>query len=134
VTFSYRQVVSVYTKTGGSYVVTRDNFGVEIAQIAAVALMLDYIVTVAVQTSAGTAALISAFPVLGKFNLLITLAVIALLFYGNLRGVKEAGKLFAAPAYLFIFSVGFIILRGTFEFLKGSLREVTLNSGTINHC
>ena len=132
VTFSYRQVVMVYTKTGGSYVVTRDNFGVEVAQIAAVALMLDYIVTVAVQTSAGTAALISAFPTLGRFNLVITLSVIALLFYGNLRGVKEAGKLFAAPAYLFIFSVGFIILKGIFEFLSGGLKEVTLSDGTIS--
>lgn len=131
VTFSYRQVVSVYTKTGGSYVVTRDNFGVEVAQVAAVALMLDYIVTVAVQTSAGTAALISAFPSLGNFNLLITLFVIGVLFYGNLRGVKEAGKLFAAPAYLFIGSVGFVIIKGIFQYFEGNLHKVVLGPGTI---
>ena len=63
VTLSYREVVMVYTRAGGSYVVARDNFGVKVAQVAAVALIIDYIVTVAVQTAAGTDALTSAFPV-----------------------------------------------------------------------
>lgn len=131
VTISYRQVVTTYTKTGGSYVVARDNFGPKIAQIAAVALMLDYIVTVAVQTSAGTAALVSAFPNLASSSLLITLGVIALLFYGNLRGVKEAGRLFAAPTYLFIFSVFFIILKGLFDYVTGNLHRAVLGTGTV---
>ncbi len=65
VTFSYREVVMVYTKAGGSYVVARDNFGVRVAQIAAVALLIDYTVTVAVQVAAGTDALASAVPALG---------------------------------------------------------------------
>ena len=64
VTLSYREVVMVYTKAGGSYVVARDNFGVKVAQIAAVALLIDYTVTVAVQTAAGTDALTSAVPAL----------------------------------------------------------------------
>ena len=88
VTLSYRQVVMVYTRAGGSYVVARENFGSGVAQIAAVALMLDYIVTVAVQAAAGTAALVSAAPALSPWNLEITVAVVAVLFYGNLRGLR----------------------------------------------
>jgi amino acid transporter len=65
VTLSYREVVQVYTKAGGSYVVARDNFGPRVAQIAAVALLIDYVVTVAVQTAAGTIAVVSAIPALG---------------------------------------------------------------------
>ena len=75
VTLSYREVVMAYTRTGGSYVVARDNFGPVVAQVAAVALMLDYIVTVAVQTAAGTSALTSAFPSLASYSLAITLGV-----------------------------------------------------------
>src|SRR5438132_4776218 len=75
VTLSYFQVIGVYTRIGGSYVVARDNFGPRIAQIAAVALLIDYVVTVAVQTSAGTAALSSAFPELGRFTVAITVGV-----------------------------------------------------------
>jgi len=131
VTLSYREVVMVYTKTGGSYVVARDNFGVVIAQIAAVALMLDYIVTVAVQTAAGTSALTSAFPSLASYSLAITLGVIGLLFYGNLKGVKEAGRLFAAPTYLFVLSVGAIIVVGIWRELHHTLHHAVINSGNV---
>ena len=93
VTLSYREVVMVYTRAGGSYVVARDNFGVKVAQVAAVALIIDYIVTVAVQTAAGTDALTSAFPLLTRWGLEITVAVVALLAYGNLRGsARRAGR------------------------------------------
>ncbi|GBL28187.1 uncharacterized amino acid permease YdaO [Actinomycetota bacterium] len=70
ITLSYRNVINVYTKTGGAYIVSRDNFGPVVAQIAAVALMLDYIVTVAIQSAAGVAAIISTFPhcIHGKFR------------------------------------------------------------------
>ena len=67
VVLSYREVVTVYTRAGGSYVVARENFGPRVAQIAAVALMIDYTVTVAVQTAAGAAAILSAFPALGRW-------------------------------------------------------------------
>ena len=97
VTLSYREVVMVYTKAGGSYVVARDNFGVRVAQIAAVALLIDYTVTVAVQTAAGTNALTSAVPSLVHYQLPITVAVVLLLLYGNLRGLREAGSVFAVP-------------------------------------
>ena len=90
VTMSYRDVVRIYTKAGGSYVVAREMFGPTVAQVAAVALMLDYIVTVAVQAAAGTLAVTSAAPSLAPWNLQITIAVVLLLFYGNLRGLREA--------------------------------------------
>ncbi len=130
VTTSYRQVVMAYTKTGGSYIVARDNFGPEVAQIAAVALMIDYIVTVAIQTAAGTAALISAFQGLAPYNLAITLGVIGILFYGNLRGVKEAGRVFAAPTYLFVASVGIVIILGIIMEFQGKLHHVAAQAGT----
>ena len=135
VTLSYREVVMVYTKTGGSYVVARDNFGPVVAQIAAVALMLDYIVTVAVQTAAGTSALASAFPALSATSTqeLITLGVIAILFYGNLKGVKEAGRLFAAPTYLFVVAVLAIIVVGIWRELHHNLHHVAISSGNVGY-
>ncbi|MBO0838892.1 MAG: APC family permease, partial [Actinobacteria bacterium] len=106
VVLSYREVVMVYTNVGGSYVVARENFGPRVAQIAAVALLVDYVVTVAVQTAAGTAAVASAFPqfpVLSKPTTLtlISIGVVLLMLYGNLRGIREAGMAFAVPTYLF---------------------------------
>ena len=102
ITLSYRHVIQVYTKTGGAYIVSRDNFGPVVAQIAAVALMLDYIVTLAIQSAAGVAAIISTFPSLEPYKMPMIFSVIVLLTYGNLRGVKEAGKAFAFPTYFFV--------------------------------
>ena len=124
-TISYRQVVSVYTKAGGSYVVARENFGPRVAQIAAVALMIDYVVTVAVQTAAGTVAVVSAIPVLGHGHTPteISVGVILLLCWGNLRGIKEAGKAFAIPTYLFAFIAGTMIVVGILRELMGNLPQ-----------
>jgi amino acid transporter len=116
---SYRQVVSVYTRAGGSYVVARENFGPRVAQIAAAALLIDYVVTVAVQTSAGTVAVVSAVPALGPYSLEITLGVVGALCVLNLRGLREAGARFAFPTYLFSFLVGLVIVVGV-------LKEVTV--------
>ena len=124
VVLSYREVVMVYIRPGGSYVVARENFGPRIAQVAAVALLIDYIVTVAVQTAAGTAAVVSAFPVLGRYSLVITIGVILLLSFGNLRGLKEAGRAFAVPTYLFVGSVLLMILIGLIREITGSLHQV----------
>jgi len=121
VTLSYREVVMVYTKAGGSYVVGRDNFGPRIAQIAAVALIIDYIVTVAVQTSAGTDALTSALPRLRYYTVPITVGVVILLTYGNLRGIREAGRTFALPTYLFIASIGSLVVIGLTRAVLGQL-------------
>jgi amino acid transporter len=120
VVLSYREVVTVYTRAGGSYVVARENFGPRIAQVAAVALLIDYVVTVAVQVAGGTAAVVSAFPVLGPYTKPISVGVVLIMCYGNLRGIREAGKAFALPTYLF---TGVAILM----IVVGLLREVTGN-------
>jgi amino acid transporter len=84
VVLSYREVVSVYTRAGGSYVVARENFGPRVAQVAAVALLIDYTVTVAVQTAAGSAAIVSAFPQMANIpvighHILPVISVVAVL-------------------------------------------------------
>ncbi len=135
-TVCYRQVVSVYTRAGGSYVVAKENFGPRIAQIAAVALLIDYVVTVAVQTAAGTVAVVSAVPALGHYSLEITVAVIVLLSWGNLRGIKEAGKAFALPTYLFAAVAGAMIIVGIARKLIGNLPQIDphqLDDVTIGH-
>ena len=118
---SYRQVVMVYTKAGGSYVVARDNFGPRIAQIAAAALLIDYIVTVAVQCSAGTVAVVSAIPELGPYSNEITIGVVLILAYLNLRGLREAGKPFAMPAFFFVALVLLMIVVGVIKAITGDL-------------
>jgi amino acid transporter len=109
---SYCQVVMVYTKAGGSYIVARDNFGPKVAQVAAAALLIDYIVTVAVQSAAGTVAVASAVPSLGPYSLEITVGVVLLICYANLRGLKEAGRPFAIATYGFVVMVGLMIIVG----------------------
>ena len=123
-TLSYRQVVMVYTRAGGSYVVARENFGPKVAQIAAVALLIDYVVTVAVQAAAGTVAVASAIPALGPYTMEITIGVVILLAYGNLRGIKEAGRVFAFPTYFFALSMAAVIVVGIIKALLGSLPQI----------
>lgn len=127
ITLSYTNVIDVYTKTGGAYIVSRDNFGPTTSIIAAVALMLDYIVTLAVQASAGVLAIISTFPNLETYKVEMVLFVIAFLTYGNLRGVKEAGKAFAAPTYLFIVGMYVVFIVGIYKVFNGSLEQLSTN-------
>src|ERR1700748_1077085 len=89
---SYRQVVMTYTRAGGSYVVARESFGPRVAQIAAAALLIDYVVTVAIQCAAGTVAVVSAVPALGPHTLEITPASVLVFCFANLRGLREAGR------------------------------------------
>jgi amino acid transporter len=121
VVLSYREVVMVYIRPGGSYVVARENFGPRVAQIAAVALLIDYVVTVAVQITAGTAAVVSAVPALGPYTEPIIIGVILLMCYGNLRGIKEAGRIFALPTFLFSAAVILMIVVGLVREVLGDL-------------
>jgi amino acid transporter len=138
VVLSYREVVTVYTRAGGSYVVARENFGPRVAQVAAVALLIDYVVTVAVQTAAGSAAIVSAFPQLGTLGglspatvlLIISVLAVLVMCYGNLRGVREAGKAFALPTYLFSGSVGLMIVVGLVREVFGDIGHVRVYQGT----
>jgi amino acid transporter len=121
ITLSYRNVIDVYTKTGGAYIVSRDNFGPVVAQVAAVALMLDYIVTLAIQAAAGVAAIISTFPAAEPYKMHMIFTVIVLLTYGNLRGVKEAGKAFAFPTYFFVGCMFIVFGMGLWRLANGTL-------------
>ncbi|HEY2044387.1 MAG TPA: amino acid permease [Jatrophihabitans sp.] len=131
-TLSYREVVMVYTRAGGSYVVARENFGPKVAQIASVALLIDYIVTVAVQAAAGTAAITSMVPALRHDSLPITIGVVLLLAYGNLRGIREAGRAFAFPTYFFVVSAGLVVVVGVIRELFGDLPKYGHAAGMIN--
>jgi amino acid transporter len=123
VVLSYREVVTVYTRAGGSYVVARDNFGPRVAQIAAVALLIDYVVTVAVQVAAGTAAVASAVHAIDNPTLItvISICIVILMCFGNLRGIREAGRSFAVPTYLFSGVVILMIITGLAREIFGSL-------------
>ena len=118
---SYRQVVMVYTRSGGSYVVARENFGPRVAQVAAAALLIDYVVTVAVQCAAGTVAVVSAIPALGPYSLEITVGVVLLMCFANLRGLREAGAPFAFPTYFFVAMVSLTIVVGIIREFFGAL-------------
>jgi amino acid transporter len=121
VSFSYRQTVHAYPHGGGSYTVSRENLGTQAGLIAAAALLIDYILTVAVSISAGTAAITSAMPELFSYRVEISVAFIVLITLINLRGIRESGTIFAAPTYLFIFSLAGVILLGTARWLLGDL-------------
>jgi amino acid transporter len=112
VTASYRQVVMAYTRAGGSYVVARENFGPRVAQIATAALLIDYVVTVAVQPAAGTVAVVSAIPPLRPYSLEITVAAVLLICYANLRGLRQAGRAFAVSTYSFVIMITLTIVIG----------------------
>jgi amino acid transporter len=121
VTASYRQVVMTYTRAGGSYIVARENFGPRVAQVAAAALLIDYVVTVAVQAAAGTVAVASAIPALGPYSLEITVGVVILICYANLRGLREAGRPFAVPTYFFVAMIALTIVTGVVREIFGDL-------------
>ena len=112
VSASYRGVVTAYTRTGGAYMVARDNFGPRIAQIAAAALLIDYVVTSAVQPAAGRVALCSAIPALHPYHLEITIGVLVLICMANLRGLRQSGRLFAITTYSFVAMITLTIVTG----------------------
>jgi amino acid transporter len=112
VSASYRGVVMTYARAGGSYMVARDNFGPRWAQIAAAALLIDYVVTAAVQPAAGTVALCSAIPALHPYHLEITIGVLVLICAANLRGLRQSGRLFAITTYSFVVMIALTIVVG----------------------
>ncbi len=118
---SYRETIKAYPSAGGAYLVTRDNFGIVPAQVAGASLLTDYILTVAVSAAAGTAALVSAFEVLAPGRVPIALFFIGLIAFGNLRGVKESGRIFAIPTYFFIANMLVLLSLGAQKAIDGDL-------------
>ncbi len=128
---SYRETIKAYPSSGGAYLVTRDAFGVIPAQLAGASLLVGYLLTVAVSVSAGAAALISSFEGLASARVPIALAFIVLVTYGNLRGIKESGKLFAVPTYFFMVNIGLLIGWGLYSFVSGDLPVLEPEHGTL---
>ncbi|MBO3463653.1 APC family permease [Aetokthonos hydrillicola Thurmond2011] len=121
VVFSYRQTIRAYPQGGGSYIVARENLGIYPGLVAGGSLMIDYILTVTVSISAGTAALTSALPALRPFTVSLCLIFIFLLMLANLRGVKESGRIFMIPTYAFIASIFVLIALGLFQQATGHI-------------
>lgn len=120
---SYRQTVYAYPSGGGSYIVARDNLGNLPGLIAAAALLIDYVLTVAVSVSSGVDAMVSAVPALNHFSVELGVVFIAIIMIVNLRGIRESGTIFAAPTYLFIGAFAIMIVTGIVHavFLPGGL-------------
>ena len=127
--FSYRQTIQAYPGGGGSYTVARQNLGVSAGLLAAAALMIDYILVVAVGISAGVGALVSAVPSLQlqPHTLALCLGILAVITMVNLRGVRETGLLFMVPTYLFVGSLLLAIVIGVFKTFAAGGHPVPLN-------
>jgi amino acid transporter len=124
VVFSYRQTIHAYPSGGGAYIVARENLGEMPALTAASALLIDYILTVAVSIAAGVAALTSALPQLNDHRVALTLVFVLMLMVGNLRGIRESGNIFAAPTYFFIASLLTLIAVGAWRALTGTVQQI----------
>ena len=112
---SYWQTVRAYPTNGGAYTVTRENLGTGVSLLAAAALMIDYVLNVAVGISAGVGALVSAVPSLHGYMLPLCLGILAIVAIVNLRGTLDAGRLFAVPTYLFVACFAVIIALGLYR-------------------
>ncbi|MDF2558096.1 MAG: amino acid permease [Bacillales bacterium] len=131
---SYAQIINHYPSGGGSYLVSADNFGKKAALLAGVALVVDYVMTVAVSISASTAAIVSAFPALGSFKTPFSLLCLVIITLLNLRGIRESSRIFGVPTYIFIFSMGIMIMVGFIRAITGTLTPIdqTIYANTIH--
>src|SRR5215471_10214257 len=124
VAFSYRQTIHAYPTGGGAYIVAKENLGDNAGLTAAASLLVDYTLTVSVSISAGILAVTSAFPWLDAFRVEMCLGCLAILMLGNLRGIRESGRIFAVPTYFFVFSIGVLILAGLYKYATGHVVPV----------
>ncbi|MCA9807727.1 MAG: APC family permease, partial [Cyanobacteria bacterium HKST-UBA06] len=138
VVLSYRELIRAYPGGGGAYVVAIENLGDMPGLVVGAALLLDYILTVAVSITAGVAALTSAFPKLLPYGVPLCLVFIAMMTYANLRGLKESARVFAMPTYLFIAGMAGMIVWGVLRVLLGfdplyNPADVSVTVGTAQH-
>jgi len=131
VTVSYRQTIQAYPAGGGAYLVSKDNLGVPAGLVAGAALLIDYVLTVSVSVAAGVAAITSAWPALYGHRVLLGIVAVAAIAIANLRGLRESGRLFAAPTYLFIISILGLIVLGLARLLWGETPVVPLPSSPV---
>jgi amino acid transporter len=124
VAFSYRQTIHAYPTGGGAYIVAKENIGQTAGLIAAASLLVDYTLTVSVSISAGVLAITSAFPHLDTYRVEMCLGFLALLVVGNLRGIRESGRIFAVPTYFFVVSILALIALGLYHYVAGTVAPV----------
>jgi amino acid transporter len=110
---SYRETIRAYPRGGGAYIVSKENLGVYPGLVAGAALLIDYVLTVSVSVAAGVAAITSAAPALFPYRVWLCVIAVTLIAIANLRGIRESGKIFAAPTYLFIVSILGMVVYGT---------------------
>jgi amino acid transporter len=123
-TLSYRQTIFAYPGGGGAYIVSRDNLGIGMAQVAGAALLTDYVLTVSVSIASGVAQLTSAIAPLRPYQIELCIAMIVVMTVANLRGVKESGRVFAGPTYFFIAMSLLMLAVGGARALTGTLPVV----------
>ena len=121
ITLSYRQTIRAYPQGGSAYLVAKENLGVHAGLVAAASLLIDYVLTVTVSISAGIAALTSAIPALNSFTIELCLIAVVLLMVANLRGLREAGRIFMLPTYSFVISVFILIGLGLYKYATGQV-------------
>ena len=121
VAFSYRQTIHAYPTGGGAYIVAKENISATAGLIAAASLLVDYTLTVSVSISAGVLAITSAAPRLDAYRVEMCLAFLVVLMIGNLRGIRESGRIFAVPTYIFVVSIAGLIGVGIFRYLMHSV-------------
>ncbi|MEO7994193.1 MAG: APC family permease [bacterium] len=131
VTLSYRQLIFAYPEGGGAYTVARENLNVAAGNVAGASLLIDYVLTVAVSTAAGIAALTSAVPSLHDYRVALGLLVVLLVTFGNLRGVRESGALFAIPSFIFIASFLGLIGWGIVRHATGQIMPLEYMEGHL---
>jgi amino acid transporter len=123
-TLSYEQTIHAYPNGGGAYIVSRDNLGEIPAQAAGAALLVDYVLTVAVSVSSGVLQITSAFPVLYPFRVELSVGLVLFVMIINLRGVKESGAVFAVPTYFFLVMAFLTVGIGLLRYFAGTLGVV----------
>ncbi|RPJ82158.1 MAG: APC family permease, partial [Acidobacteria bacterium] len=121
VAYSYRQTIHAYPNGGGAYIVAKENLGRYPSLVAAAALLIDYVLTVAVSVAAGVAAITSALPAWHLNRVEIALGLVTLLTIGNLRGIRESGRIFAIPTYFFMAGIFTLLGVGAWRYVTGSL-------------
>jgi amino acid transporter len=124
VAFSYRQTIHAYPTGGGAYIVAKENISPMAGLIAAASLLVDYTLTVSVSISAGVLAITSAAPRLDAYRVELCLGFLAILMLGNLRGIRESGRIFAVPTYFFVVSILTLIAVGLYRYTTHTLVPV----------